>query len=136
MRVFPFRLIMYRKALCMSGYNVDGVPLCVLDRSVNRRSIADFCIRAVTAVPPPDVPRIGRAAKQSDARRNLYVLGLPFDLTKCVPDVASSCAALTPAVSCFVERSSRTSSRDMVLSHMQLFWLQLTMPLDVGASLS
>ncbi|KAH9899186.1 hypothetical protein C8Q73DRAFT_678867 [Cubamyces lactineus] len=53
-----------KKALCMSGYNVDGVPL------------------SVTAVPPSEVPRVGRAAKQSDARRNLYVLGLPFDLTK------------------------------------------------------
>ncbi|KAI0659701.1 hypothetical protein C8Q70DRAFT_1064408 [Cubamyces menziesii] len=56
-----------KKALCMSGYNVDGIPLCVL---------------AVTAVPPSEVSRIGKAAKQSDARRNLYVLGLPFDLTK------------------------------------------------------
>ncbi|KAH9852277.1 hypothetical protein C2E23DRAFT_921882 [Lenzites betulinus] len=53
-----------KKALCMSGYNVDGVPL------------------AVIAMPSPDVPRHGRAAKQPDARRNLYVLGLPFDLTK------------------------------------------------------
>ncbi|KAI0631252.1 hypothetical protein C8Q77DRAFT_196212 [Trametes polyzona] len=53
-----------KKALCMSGYNVDGVPL------------------AVTAIPPSDVPRPGRAAKQPDTRRNLYVLGLPFDLTK------------------------------------------------------
>ncbi|OSD05234.1 hypothetical protein PYCCODRAFT_1457645 [Trametes coccinea BRFM310] len=53
-----------KKALCMSGYNVDGVPL------------------AVTPVPPSDVPRIGRTARHADSRRNLYVLGLPFDLTK------------------------------------------------------
>ncbi|KAI0676329.1 hypothetical protein C8Q78DRAFT_1065199 [Trametes maxima] len=53
-----------KKALCMSGYNVDGVPL------------------AVTVAPTSDVSRTGRSAKQPDARRNLYVLGLPFDLTK------------------------------------------------------
>ncbi|KAI0763462.1 hypothetical protein BD413DRAFT_582594 [Trametes elegans] len=53
-----------KKALCMTGYNVDGVPL------------------AVTAVPPSEIPRHGRTAKQPDSRRNLYVLGLPFDLTK------------------------------------------------------
>ncbi|CDO70980.1 hypothetical protein BN946_scf184830.g12 [Trametes cinnabarina] len=53
-----------KKALCMSGYNVDGVPL------------------AVSSVPSLDAPRIGRTARQADARRNLYVLGLPFDLTK------------------------------------------------------
>ncbi|KAI0370572.1 hypothetical protein BV20DRAFT_994913 [Pilatotrama ljubarskyi] len=53
-----------KKALCMSGYNVDGVPL------------------AVTPVPSSDVPRAGRPGKHPDTRRNLYVLGLPFDLTK------------------------------------------------------
>ncbi|KAI0355937.1 hypothetical protein OH77DRAFT_1478854 [Trametes cingulata] len=53
-----------KKALCMSGYNVDGVPL------------------AVTPVPSSDVPCPGRPGKQPDTRRNLYVLGLPFDLTK------------------------------------------------------
>ncbi|KAM5537598.1 hypothetical protein V8D89_008676 [Ganoderma adspersum] len=53
-----------KKALCMSGYNVDGTPL------------------AVTAVTgPSDIPR-PKPPKQPDARRNLYVLGLPFDLTK------------------------------------------------------
>ena len=31
-----------------------------------------------------DGPRIIKSGKQPDARRNLYVLGLPFDLTKCV----------------------------------------------------
>ena len=40
--------------------------------------------RAVTAVTgPSDLPR-SKPSKQPDARRNLYVLGLPFDLTKCV----------------------------------------------------
>ncbi|KAI0642806.1 hypothetical protein C8Q79DRAFT_984304 [Trametes meyenii] len=53
-----------KKAMCMSGYNVDGVPL------------------SVTVAPASDVLRTGRTAKQPDARRNLYVLGLPFDLTK------------------------------------------------------
>ncbi|KAI8972847.1 hypothetical protein BD414DRAFT_212156 [Trametes punicea] len=53
-----------KKALCMSGYNVDGIPL------------------AVSPVPSSDAPRSGRTAKQLDTRRNLYVLGLPFDLTK------------------------------------------------------
>ncbi|KAI0754366.1 hypothetical protein C8Q80DRAFT_1138600 [Daedaleopsis nitida] len=53
-----------KKALCMSGYNVDGSPL------------------AVTSAPDPEIPRIVKGGKQSDARRNLYVLGLPFDLTK------------------------------------------------------
>ncbi|KAH9946911.1 hypothetical protein B0H21DRAFT_857420 [Amylocystis lapponica] len=41
-----------KKALCMSGYNVDGHPLPI------------------------------KQNKQPDNRRNLYVLGLPFDLTE------------------------------------------------------
>ncbi|EIW55005.1 uncharacterized protein TRAVEDRAFT_130662 [Trametes versicolor FP-101664 SS1] len=53
-----------KKALCMTGYNVDGVPL------------------SVVGMPLSDVPRSGRGPKQPDTRRNLYVLGLPFDLTK------------------------------------------------------
>lgn len=41
-------------------------------------------IRVVTAITgPSDLPR-PKTLKQPDARRNLYVLGLPFDLTKCV----------------------------------------------------
>ena len=65
--------------------------------------IADSCIRAVTAVPPSEVPRIGKAAKQSDVRRNLYVLGLPFDLTKCVLNMLSLYILLMPAILCRTE---------------------------------
>ncbi|CCL98231.1 uncharacterized protein FIBRA_00225 [Fibroporia radiculosa] len=53
-----------QKALCMSGYNVAGVPL------------------VVTACLPSDNQKVARQGKQGDGRRNLYVLGLPFDLTK------------------------------------------------------
>ncbi|KAK0458839.1 uncharacterized protein EV420DRAFT_1540781 [Desarmillaria tabescens] len=48
-----------KKALCMSGYTVSGTPLSVIP-------IADD----------------GSTSKRLDDRRNLYVLGLPFDLTK------------------------------------------------------
>ncbi|KAG7448489.1 uncharacterized protein BT62DRAFT_929573 [Guyanagaster necrorhizus] len=48
-----------KKALCMSGYTVSGTPLSVVP-------IADD----------------GCTPKRLDDRRNLYVLGLPFDLTK------------------------------------------------------
>ncbi|KAJ3556562.1 hypothetical protein NM688_g1962 [Phlebia brevispora] len=53
-----------RKALCMSGYTVAGVPL------------------AVSASCHMESQRAPKQNKQPDARRNLYVLGLPFDLTK------------------------------------------------------
>ncbi|PCH35412.1 RNA-binding domain-containing protein [Wolfiporia cocos MD-104 SS10] len=53
-----------KKALCMSGYTVSGIPLTV--------SVAS----------PPDASRVTKQGKQPDNRRNLYVLGLPFDLTK------------------------------------------------------
>ncbi|TBU34288.1 hypothetical protein BD311DRAFT_793935 [Dichomitus squalens] len=53
-----------KKALCMSGYNVDGTPLVV-----------------TTVTLSSELPR-SKPAKQPDTRRNLYVLGLPFDLTK------------------------------------------------------
>ncbi|GBE83783.1 hypothetical protein SCP_0508390 [Sparassis crispa] len=53
-----------KKALCMSGYNVAEVPL------------------TVTASIAPDFPRVVKHSRQQDMRRNLYVLGLPFDLTK------------------------------------------------------
>ncbi|TFY56275.1 hypothetical protein EVJ58_g7742 [Rhodofomes roseus] len=56
-----------KKALCMSGYTVAGVPL------------------TVTAVSPSEVKNSAKQGKQSDTRRNLYVLGLPFELTKCMP---------------------------------------------------
>ncbi|TFY79916.1 hypothetical protein EWM64_g4094 [Hericium alpestre] len=52
------------KSLCMSGYTVAGVPL------------------SVTATNHPKPMRPSFAPKSSDARRNLYVLGLPFDLSK------------------------------------------------------
>ncbi|OSX60828.1 hypothetical protein POSPLADRAFT_1034431 [Postia placenta MAD-698-R-SB12] len=53
-----------KKALCMSGYNVAGVPL------------------AVTLTSPSDPSRAAKHGNQPNNRRNLYVLGLPFDLTK------------------------------------------------------
>ncbi|ETW77841.1 hypothetical protein HETIRDRAFT_238643, partial [Heterobasidion irregulare TC 32-1] len=53
-----------RKALCMSGYTVAGIPL------------------NVTAMTPPRPPRNFGHTKPTDTRRNLYVLGLPFDLSK------------------------------------------------------
>jgi len=48
----------------MSGYNVAGIPL------------------AVTVSSSSEFPRVTRQGRQTDNRRNLYVLGLPFDLTK------------------------------------------------------
>ncbi|KAH7923449.1 hypothetical protein BV22DRAFT_1036301 [Leucogyrophana mollusca] len=53
----------YKKALCMSGYNVGGSPLVVTRACMPNLSPSS-------------------ASKGSDGRRNLYVLGLPFDLTK------------------------------------------------------
>ncbi|KAI0066891.1 RNA-binding domain-containing protein [Artomyces pyxidatus] len=53
------------KSLCMSGYNISGSPL------------------TVTAVNSARLPnRPSSHARSTDTRRNLYVLGLPFDLTK------------------------------------------------------
>ncbi|EPQ52085.1 hypothetical protein GLOTRDRAFT_21866, partial [Gloeophyllum trabeum ATCC 11539] len=52
------------KAMCMSGYTVAGVPL------------------AVTSLSPASNNRSNGQMRQADDRRNLYVLGLPFDLTK------------------------------------------------------
>ncbi|KAI0319313.1 hypothetical protein OF83DRAFT_822253 [Amylostereum chailletii] len=52
------------KALCMSGYTVRGLPI------------------TVTAMSPPPSFRIHTQDKRNDTRRNLYVLGLPFDLSK------------------------------------------------------
>ncbi|KZT01213.1 uncharacterized protein LAESUDRAFT_739252 [Laetiporus sulphureus 93-53] len=53
-----------KKALCMSGYTIAGVPLTVTPSSSG------------------DSNHGGKQGRQSDDRRNLYVLGLPFDLTK------------------------------------------------------
>ncbi|EIN08555.1 hypothetical protein PUNSTDRAFT_126535 [Punctularia strigosozonata HHB-11173 SS5] len=53
-----------KKAMCMNGYTVAGIPL------------------TVTALCPPNNSRLATHARQMDGRRNLYVLGLPFDLTK------------------------------------------------------
>lgn len=66
----------------MSGYNVDGTPLCVhpiISQFISLSSLHNSAVTAVTA--PSDLPR-PKPPKQPDARRNLYVLGLPFDLTK------------------------------------------------------
>ncbi|KAK7685905.1 hypothetical protein QCA50_010712 [Cerrena zonata] len=53
-----------KKALCMTGYTVAGVPLSVSP------------MHAIAS------NRVLKHNKQPDNRRNLYVLGLPFDLTK------------------------------------------------------
>ncbi|EKM57986.1 uncharacterized protein PHACADRAFT_206833 [Phanerochaete carnosa HHB-10118-sp] len=55
-----------KKALCMLGYNIAGVPLVVSESF------------------PIDSRRQGKhgSGRLNDSRRNLYVLGLPFDLTK------------------------------------------------------
>ncbi|KAI0346406.1 hypothetical protein BDW22DRAFT_1352461 [Trametopsis cervina] len=53
-----------KKALCMTGYTVSGHSITVS--------------ASVTGEPC----RQPREAKHGDGRRNLYVLGLPFDLTK------------------------------------------------------
>ncbi|KAI0087406.1 hypothetical protein BDY19DRAFT_955626 [Irpex rosettiformis] len=53
-----------KKALCMTGYTVSGIPI------------------TVTAMGNAVHHRQPRESKSGDERRNLYVLGLPFDLTK------------------------------------------------------
>ncbi|KAA1472427.1 hypothetical protein DENSPDRAFT_821253 [Dentipellis sp. KUC8613] len=52
------------KSLCMSGYTVAGVPL------------------SVTAVTQAKINSSSNLPRSSDTRRNLYVLGLPFELSK------------------------------------------------------
>ncbi|KZV72751.1 hypothetical protein PENSPDRAFT_683482 [Peniophora sp. CONT] len=52
------------KALCMTGYTIKGAPITV----TGMNTAPPF------RPPPPE--------KRNDTRRNLYVLGLPFDLTK------------------------------------------------------
>ncbi|KAI0032420.1 hypothetical protein K488DRAFT_49999, partial [Vararia minispora EC-137] len=52
------------KALCMSGYTVNGSPI------------------TVTTMAPSPPFRPPQQEKRNDLRRNLYVLGLPFDLSK------------------------------------------------------
>ena len=73
-----------RKALCMSGYNVDGSPLYVCFDLCTRTITSLPCLRTVNVAPVSDAPRAPKTGRQLDIRRNLYVLGLPFDLTKCV----------------------------------------------------
>jgi hypothetical protein len=45
-----------------------------------RSALSDNSPRIVSARPPPK-PRAAILAKSPDTRRNLYVLGLPFDLS-------------------------------------------------------
>ncbi|KAI0281827.1 hypothetical protein BGY98DRAFT_912992 [Russula aff. rugulosa BPL654] len=52
-----------RKSFTMSGYMVSGHPIIV------------------SATRPPPKPRAAILAKSPDTRRNLYVLGIPFDLS-------------------------------------------------------
>ncbi|KAF7319128.1 RRM domain-containing protein [Mycena chlorophos] len=54
-----------RKALCMSGYNVDGSSLVVTP-----------IVRSAS----PALSQNGQG-KRNDTRRNLYVLGIPFGMT-------------------------------------------------------
>ncbi|KAF8235006.1 RNA-binding domain-containing protein [Tricholoma matsutake] len=58
------------KAMCMSGYTIQGQPLCVY--------IPCSMYMRIYALPPIDA----RPLQHTDDRRNLYVLGLPFALTK------------------------------------------------------
>ncbi|KAJ7118679.1 hypothetical protein C8R43DRAFT_1137224 [Mycena crocata] len=59
-----------RKALCMTGYNVAGTALLVSP-----------IMRAASSPAPSHGGQTGR---RSDVRRNLYVLGIPFGMTKYV----------------------------------------------------
>lgn len=58
-------------------------------------------------------PRQPRTAKHGDGRRNLYVLGLPFDLTKCVSILLSSYNLCADGV---LDPTSWKYFRDMVTS--------------------
>ncbi|KAG1761086.1 hypothetical protein EDD22DRAFT_970762 [Suillus occidentalis] len=85
----------------MSGYNIGGSSITVTPAANNKTSS----------------PSTG---KNSDARRNLYVLGLPFDLTKC-PNfppcfrvLALSCTAVILAT---VDNASRRRGFVVMSSH-------------------
>ncbi|KAJ7820974.1 hypothetical protein B0H14DRAFT_1337768 [Mycena olivaceomarginata] len=56
-----------RKALCMTGYNIAGSALLVTP---------------VVRTASPVSAHGGQQGKRSDTRRNLYVLGVPFGMTK------------------------------------------------------
>ncbi|KAI0077366.1 hypothetical protein K474DRAFT_1643428 [Panus rudis PR-1116 ss-1] len=75
-----------KKALCMSGYTVAGVPLYVHDiftcSEASCMRAPCYLLRSVTAVPQAGTDRPTKQNKLPDSRRNLYVLGLPFDLTR------------------------------------------------------
>ncbi|KAJ3513518.1 hypothetical protein NLJ89_g2907 [Agrocybe chaxingu] len=80
------------KALCMNGYTVAGSPLTV---------------SALTMSSP-----IPRAVKRSaDDRRNLYVLGLPFALTKQVHDNPLQRNPYGTVVHCVILATVDNSSR-------------------------
>ncbi|TFK72478.1 RNA-binding domain-containing protein [Pluteus cervinus] len=85
-----------RKALCMSGYTISGAPLIV---------------RPVT--PPLS------SEKGSDDRRNLYVLGIPFALTKSeFTNVFSRYGVVTHSVIlATVDNSSRRRGFVVMSSH-------------------
>lgn len=74
-----------RKALCMNGYNIAGVPLWAVLLSLAFFRLIKGFYRHVS-MPNRFEPCtiLNKPVQSNDARRNLYVLGLPFDLTKCV----------------------------------------------------
>ncbi|KII87853.1 hypothetical protein PLICRDRAFT_162712 [Plicaturopsis crispa FD-325 SS-3] len=71
-----------KKALCMTGYNVGG------------------CSLLVSAIPSPKVDRCAaNQPKRAETRRNLYVLGLPFEFTKTeFTEIFSRCGTVSHCV--------------------------------------
>lgn len=70
---------LFRKALCMTGYNVSGTPLWVHIRQFGLH------IFWLERLPFSSVtPCLSEHSNRYDTRRNLYVLGLPSELNKFV----------------------------------------------------
>lgn len=64
----------------MSGYKINEHSLYVTFRVACMRL---YLPSVVTSIPDaPDTPDSSPEVKPQDGRRNLYVLGLPYDLTK------------------------------------------------------
>ncbi|PFH50605.1 hypothetical protein AMATHDRAFT_60706 [Amanita thiersii Skay4041] len=87
------------KALCMSGYTISGTPL------------------KVTPITPHDGDSPDRS--QKDDRRNLYVLGLPFSLTKAELFNMFSCYGIVThcVILATVDNSSRRRGFVVMSSH-------------------
>jgi hypothetical protein len=72
-----------RKALCMSGYTLAGSPMSVsLGVSHTATNPRQSVHSLVTSLPTQSENIPENVTRQKDTRRNLYVLGLPFDFTK------------------------------------------------------